>query len=449
MADIHKLHRPSISGRIGTAAGSYLAENLPKELERSRLASGLKALGEKKDLSPFQRFAELSSIPGITPQQIESGSRLLEKEQLGNAYKNSAYGEGGAGGGILPENISRSPQRNQTLTEQGKPGTRNIPISPQAEINPENPTAEKYTPKKPWTMERMNSRVAHYIGKGFQPDQAARMAENEESRYLAAPEAEQKIYDRNEAIKDTVETKFDDRIADLLEKKPGTPGERPIYKDITGEQIAKFKKNVQEDLRNNQDLSVDKAIDTWTQKALHLAKTKQNLKTLGSRGNFDKFIKSQDVRNKLETYGKIFRESGNEEEFFNILQQTDENGNGFGLSPLAAAYIAYPRSEQVNSALKNYPNIRNIGIIESPKESRKLAKKVLETLSLNDNPLAIAKYIKDQSPFFDIREFLNTISEDLEKLSPIQQRMVADGLEDISPNWGDISILPFFKGGLK
>lgn len=75
----------NIFGRIGSGIGQGLAEQIPKEIERSRLASGLKELGEQKDQTPFQQFSALASIPGITPQMIQSGSDLLRQQAKGQA----------------------------------------------------------------------------------------------------------------------------------------------------------------------------------------------------------------------------------------------------------------------------------------------------------------------------------------------------------------------------
>lgn len=74
-----------IFGRVGSGIGAGLAEQIPKEIERNRLASGLNELGEQKDLTPFQQFARLSSIPGVTPQMIQSGSDLLRQQARGQA----------------------------------------------------------------------------------------------------------------------------------------------------------------------------------------------------------------------------------------------------------------------------------------------------------------------------------------------------------------------------
>jgi hypothetical protein len=67
----------NLFGRIGTELGKGLAEQIPKEVERTRLAQGLEALGQQQGLTPFQQLGRLATLPGVTPQLIQSGAELL------------------------------------------------------------------------------------------------------------------------------------------------------------------------------------------------------------------------------------------------------------------------------------------------------------------------------------------------------------------------------------
>lgn len=152
------LPRPSVFGRIGTGLGQGLAQQLPQEIERGRLASGLKSLSDQQGLTPFQQFSALASIPGITPQMIQSGAELLKQQGIRNAYK-----RGGASGqefqeqnpqvspnlqsvqfGQLPGQMQRNMQSGQQESEQIIPS--NQPREQEALSNPpaanENPLNE-------------------------------------------------------------------------------------------------------------------------------------------------------------------------------------------------------------------------------------------------------------------------------------------------------------------
>lgn len=78
---------------FGQALGQGISEQLPKEVERTRLSTGLRNLSQKKGLNPFQQFSELASTPGITPQMLESGSALLRQQAYLDAIKNQYEGQ--------------------------------------------------------------------------------------------------------------------------------------------------------------------------------------------------------------------------------------------------------------------------------------------------------------------------------------------------------------------
>jgi hypothetical protein len=84
----------NIFGRIGSGIGKGLGEQIPKEVERNRLATGLKELGEQKGLSPFQQFAGLVGVAHEHPQVVQSGERILNQQNYLNALKNQYEGQG-------------------------------------------------------------------------------------------------------------------------------------------------------------------------------------------------------------------------------------------------------------------------------------------------------------------------------------------------------------------
>ena len=80
----------NIFGRVGSGIGQGLAEQLPREIERGRLASGLGQLGKQEGLTPFQQFSALASLPGVTPQMIQSGAELLRQQGISQGFRRMA-----------------------------------------------------------------------------------------------------------------------------------------------------------------------------------------------------------------------------------------------------------------------------------------------------------------------------------------------------------------------
>ncbi|HXQ38566.1 MAG TPA: hypothetical protein VN843_31485, partial [Anaerolineales bacterium] len=83
-----------IFGRIGTGVGKGLAEQVPKEIERNRLASGLQALGEQTSQDPIQAFSQLVSIPGMAqnPQLMQTFGDLLRQRSVLNSINQRDQG---------------------------------------------------------------------------------------------------------------------------------------------------------------------------------------------------------------------------------------------------------------------------------------------------------------------------------------------------------------------
>lgn len=77
----------NVFGRLGKGLGKGLSEQLPKEVERGRLAAGLRNLEQEKNLDPMQFFTRALSIPGMTPQAIESLGKLAKHRMQAEGLK--------------------------------------------------------------------------------------------------------------------------------------------------------------------------------------------------------------------------------------------------------------------------------------------------------------------------------------------------------------------------
>lgn len=438
----------SIFGRIGTGIGKGLAEQVPKEIERSRLSSGLQALSQQKDLTPFEQFSQLAAIPGITPQMLQSGSELLKQQGTRQAYARKA-----AGGGRLPPEGPVSPglqalqdvnfaniqpgQQQSQAAQQGQPSKaitpEEISAPGQPQIVEQNPLRPEAQPRIPWSADRRDQEISRIFEE--QPNitfpEAVNIASNNEERFLAQPKA---VQEQDEYLRG-IQAQADDEFTKQLETKLQKSG-TGVYGDITGEMLNNLKRGIAKDLRINPNATVRDIANKWSNKALDLSKTKTQLDTLANRDIFDKILKGPQTLDKLKSYQKIFSETGNQEEFFNLMK------SDFGFSPRAAATVAYPMNKKSQEYINQtkptslYPGTGNLA------NARKYAVDLENLITPNDSLLAISQALKKKHPSFNIQEFFNQLSEDVDNigLTPRQKRELAEGPGNVTPNWADLLI---------
>ena len=458
----------NIWGRIGSGVGKGLAEQVPKEIERSRLASGLKAISEKKGLTPFQQFAEFASTPGITPQIIQSGSDLLKNQSIRDAYR----GENQQGSG------SANPTQSQQFTKDMQVGRNNLGNiersvvqgdskpsgndfrEEQARSQPgasENPLQDKYIPKVSWTPEMRDADISRIMDKNpyLTLPEAANISSDNERRYLESPKEYQKQLDYITNRENQAEDILDKQLSTALQKEGNA-----IYGDLTGDTLLDLKKAMNNDLAIDPTLTPKQAAEKWRLKARDFVESKNQVRVNANRPLFDRLVplkKEENLKN-LSVAQKRYAEMGKEKEFYNILRaenkepiySRDEKGNnvlvspgssGFGASPGGAALIAYPRSPSLKQLIKE-TNFENVSFQDISGYSRKLAKDFLEKKTSKDSIQAFARSVKDSKKFFDERAFFDYIRDNQDKLTEDQKLELQTGISDLTPNWGDLALFP-------
>lgn len=443
----YQVKQGNIFGRVGEGFGKGLAEQVPQEIERYRLKQGLEDISQQKDLSPFQQFAKLSAIPGITPQMVQSGSELLKHQGIRQAYANKGNPELGQSrepknanaqqnfrdvqfGG---EKLSQPQSRNEPMRNINEPG--------QPSINSTNPTNPETVPLAPWTPEKRDSDISRVMQENpylTLQEAVARSADNE-ARSLAQPKAVQEKQAHFEAQRDKAYAELDRQLETKLQKEGND-----IYKDITGENKVRLQRLIERDLKENPDKSLSDIVNTRTNQMVEFARAKGNLNTLASRDFFDKIVKQGQTLDKLKQYSKIYREVGAEQEFFDFLKTkegTETVKKGMSMSPQGAALVAFPLSKSVSGYIDKINT--KLGSINSSKYAIDLGDK----LTNSDSLLSIAKTLRDKLPTFSQREFFNQLREDQDnlRLNSRQKNELAEGEGDAIPDWGDIWILPSKK----
>lgn len=463
----YKVSPGNAFGRIGTAFGEGLAQNIPKELEYQRKKLGLEELSNApSNLTPEQYLAKAAGTYGITPQEIQSFGELAKLRR--------ARGSFGANGNPSRDQNSQQPQTEskkldevefanlgrKALQQQSKKGNERDEIpqgnfpSGQPQIVEKNPLSPELQPAIPWTKEKRDAEIEREWNQHPEltfPEITARVADNER-RYLESPAA----YREEQNYLEEVQNKVNAEIDQQLRKKLQIPKDQEIFAapegqkpKISGESINRIERGVSKDLKKNPDSNVKDLVNKWTDLALDNDKDQKNFETLANRP-FDEKInpeyKKQTVE-KLKSMSKTFHNFGNSEELYNNL------GSSFGLSPEGRASIAYPLSSQ---AQKYIGSIKRPTLYEQAFKKRdnseKYANDLEDYLTREDSILSIAKSLKERDPFFDEKKFLREVRNNQDELglTPTQKRQIEErGDFDFFPNWGDLFLFPGIFGRSK
>jgi len=455
---VQVINKDDRSSMLGRAVGGALSDTIPKEVERYRLSKGLNDLANNQDsLSPFQQYAKLAAIPGVTPSIIEGASQLLKNQATRNAYQNAAGGAGvagSAGAGPSQEVQNQSKAANlgtQVANNIGEnvrnPGSiqDNISASGDGQVVTNNPTRPTAEPRRRWNQAQYE---AERLGVANQfpyatPQEIERMTAEKEERYLAGPDAEQKIDAYQKQVREDIQKELDRQLQKKLQKTPeGT------FSDASGELQEEVKRLVERDVKKDPNLTINDAVNQRTNQILDFAKSKSNLNKLANRSILSKLTpgKGAEVYDDLKQIQNSYDKLNRNEEMFLEIQRPE----GLNLSRRGAASVAYPikKVEGLSDYVKKSKN-SNMGNREV--EAIKHAINIEPFLSnAKASPLAIAKAFKDKDPNFDDRAFIRQIREDLDAkqllLHPEQERQLEDTALDVFPNWGDIFTLPLIRG---
>ena len=473
---VQKIQQANVFGRLGHSIGEALADQVPREIERNRLASGLKELGNKKGLTPFQQFSELASQPGITPQMIQTGGELLKQQQIRNAYKNRAnrltqteeqpqnqqfqQNQVSPLSAIqfaqTPGQLQRTPQGQQPTIPQ------NVPREQEAQANPpaasQNPLQQQFIPSGPWTQNHQEQAINEAFDRGFATnfDEAAQYANQQKQIFESTPEKYRAQLEYKKGVDAEVDALFDKNLETRLQKEG-----KETYADLTGDMQLNLKKQARNAVATGK-MTPEQSAEYYTKKSLDLVKAKGRAKEIANRDIFDRILpdKKEEALKNLIHVGKTYKDLGSSEEYYNFLRDRtqDESGilglagfgtqNGMGLSPGGAAIIAYPRSPKVQEFIKGTriapKNIRLArGVAE---DTRAFAEGLINRMSPDDSFLAIARQMKQQDPEFDEYAFFDYLRENQDRYgsNPRLNQEVSQGVSDFYPNWRDIGLFPAF-----
>lgn len=314
-----KVSPGSTLGRIGSGVGKGLAEQLPKEIERERLSQGLKKLGDQRDLSPFQQFAGLASLPGITPQMIQSGSDLLRQQAIINSINQKSA--------PIPNQEGFAPVKSN---DQGIVSAT-TPESTQAALNP-------YIPPSGQEREILARQLMAAEPQIYPNIESARAAINNQiSGDVEQSSAKLQKRALEEDVQNKTENALRNEISTLGAQVPGTLQ-------------SKFQQKAVDDVRKGL-LSADQAKIKYGEEALKANKDFTNIRSWGNLGLITK--KPDDLIGSIKALQNNAKKSGYQKEAAETLMA--ENG----LTPQFAYASMYPVNEikSLNDELKSIPDI--------------------------------------------------------------------------------------------
>lgn len=396
----YSVKQGNIFGRIGSGLAQGLSEQIPKEIERARLSQGLQALeSQGSNLSPFQQFSRLASIPGITPQMIQSGSELLKQGGVRNALTQGVDSSppGAPSNQLTPnqQDARNSQFNNAQQTDQSQPSSSITTRTPlEATLNP-------YIPK---TLPQLQNRAGQLLqqspGLYPNPQDALQAAVQEDAQNQSINQALQGQRSNEQEIQDRLSKELSNRVALLDAKVPGT---------VTGEILDKATNAVKPKNQGGEGLTEREAAQKYGKQMDEISRDYKAIETVGNwsvlnrspnenqrtlKSLRDKFKARNDLENLADSY-------------------ISENG----LSPGKAYYLAYPVSEskQLNNELSKLRPVHKTPSEDPVYETLQLAPKLAKFIDENASPLAIAEEL--QSKGYDANTWLEYLTKNKKNLN--------------------------------
>lgn len=335
MASSYKVKQGDIFGRIGTSVGQAVAEQVPKEVERSRLVSGLKQFQQgASSRTPIENLTELYAIPGVTPQMIQSYSELAKQQAKSNAL-NQYQGQD------REQKPSRFPgTENQP---QGQPEKKPAPS-----ITTRPPIEETLNPYIPKTYDEIQARAADLYNKNqglyeSNPQNAINAAIQEDAQAQARSNAVQSVRTKEQDVQNKVISGLQGQLKTLGVEVPGN-----VYSDIEDKAIQAVKPKAQ----GGRGLTEQQALKEYGKELDEISRQYRDVATVGTAKIFSRSPSGN--KSALNALQKGFEKRNDLENFADLMVAKN------GLSQSKANYLAYPvnRNKDVNNYLANMKELK-------------------------------------------------------------------------------------------
>lgn len=365
-----KVSQGSTLGRIGSGVGKGLSEQLPKEIERGRLAQGLEELGNQKNQTPFQQFAGLASLPGASPQIIQSGTDLLRQQAIINGL-NQGKNQ------ISPENLS-----NKNRIQIPGLSSATTKESTESALNP-------YIPPSGAEQEQYARQLMASEPQIYPNIDAARSAVQNQ---ITANVNQSNALLQKRGLEEDVQSKAENALREEI---------KTLGANIPGTLSSKLQQKAVDDVRKGK-LSVDEAKVKVGQIAHEASQDFSNIRSWGNLGLITK--NSKDLISSINALQGKAKKGGYQKEAAESLVADN------GLTPSFAYATMYPVNQikPLNKELKDLPDIKpkfnkvigspglaGVGFgrpknEDSPRLTSEISPSLAKSMGFEGSPLAIS-----------------------------------------------------------
>lgn len=398
-----------IFGRVGSGIGQGLAQQLPEEITRGRLAAGLQNLEGQQNLTPFQQFSRLAAIPGITPQMLQSGAELLRQQGISQGLRNVASQQQE----LSPSQILRGKQ---------------IPtFDRQSAAIGQQPNAKGYV-----TPEQTGASIKPYIPKDLQQLQAraAELADENPQLYPTAKDALAGAVQEDQSLQNQ-------NVAQQQARASAKGVQEDVRKEL---QALRAASNVQIPDRLYQEVENDvldkieggaNELDAQKEGQKKLHELSQRFNNIAGWGSLrSAWLNKDDFRQSIRSAQRDAKKGGYQKEAAEYMIAHNKVTPQFAFS-LMNPVSDYP---ELNKQIRDLPSIESeaakqlkasaekngIGSIREleklPTElTRKVAPKLAKAMGLQGSPLAIMREIEKKG--YDGQEFKRYLLDNQDSLN--------------------------------
>jgi hypothetical protein len=424
----------NLGTRLGRAAGTGIAQALPKEVERMRLSQGLKNLGNLDMSNPMDAVSQLLSIPGMTSDKAQIifpflQQQMQRKEAAQRGQAGQATGQSQAA--LQPNDLySQATQGMQSEPQQGQiPNIQNLPqmptegepLPPQGLISPEEQqmSLQEFSPlghqeKLGLASQLMTNYPSRFPNEQSAMDEIERMEANRREIF----EKPRKEIQNKAKLQEAAELEFNKQVA---EKTQAGLNENPVWGDLMGDLRGKMLQEV----RNG--ATVKDSAAKYGKIANEVAQALTKLEERGGESLWK--ARPEANRDLFKDLGSKFQKLGKEKEYAQMLSATQN-------IPLAYAHpFAYPLKN--NKDLESYINgVKNIGtnlkFQLGDKGYLDLAEDIMSKLKGGDSPLTAVLALKNKG--IDDGRLLEILKSQYKDKFTTAQWEALSGVTRLEPN---------------